>query len=436
MTVYPDPASGPSNVLPFPLVHEDESGDAERGGVDAARSSAGDQRDQAGAHRDQAGDRRDLVAHRRDVDGVERDRAGDQRDREADRRDREADERDEEAERRDLAAELSEMQDGSSDATGDGSPASAREEAAADRRRASQDRGSGAWERSRAGLDRDTALADRGSGASERSQAELDRNIALADRDASARDREPSVASPVGPMVVTQPDGDVQLGLLGAFSLQVMAEPISLPMNAQRLVSFLALNEGLLLRQHVAGSLWGDTSEHRASGSLRSELWRLGHHAHPLVDVVDPHLRLSPIVAVDFRASEALAHRILDVGQELREADFDGTLLTVDLLPDWTEDWVLVKREYHAQLRLRALEALCARLTAMGRSGQAVQAGLQAVSGEPLRESAQRALVSAHIAEGNVAAALAQYDTFRDFLRVELDLEPSAEMQTLIEGHR
>jgi DNA-binding SARP family transcriptional activator len=223
-----------------------------------------------------------------------------------------------------------------------------------------------------------------------------------------------------------------RLGLLGSFSLRINAEPVRLPMNAQRLVCFLALHGGSLLRQHVAGSLWGNTTERHASGSLRSALWRLG--LHPLVEVPDSHLRLSPSVAVDVHSSEALARRVLDDSQELSEADLDDGLLSADLLPDWTEDWVLAKREYHTQLRLRALEALCRRLVEVRRFGQAVQAGMLAVVADPLRESARRALIAAHLAEGNIAAAIKQYDSFCEILRDELKLEPSPEMDMLVKG--
>jgi len=241
----------------------------------------------------------------------------------------------------------------------------------------------------------------------------------------------------IGPPSGSLPREDVQLALLGSFSLCIDTQAVRLPMSAQRLVSFLALHDGSLLRQHVAGSLWGETTERHAAGSLRSALWRLGHPIRPLVEVADAHLRLSPTVAVDLRASEALAHRILDPSHELNDSDLDEALLSEDLLPDWSEDWVLVKREYHAQLRMRALEALCRRLSEMGRPGHAVQAGLLAVSGEPLRESSRRTLIAAHLAEGNVAAALRQYDSFRALLRDELDLEPSSTMQALVEDlHR
>lgn len=238
-------------------------------------------------------------------------------------------------------------------------------------------------------------------------------------------------------MASAQPVADghaeVQLGLLGSFRLAVGGEPVGLPMSAQRLVVFLVLHEGLLLRQHVAGSLWPDTTEQHASGSLRSALWRLGHPTPPVVEVVDAHLRLSPRVSVDVHASEALARRILD-GADLDETDQDARLLTDDLLPDWTEDWVLVRREQHTQLRLRALETLCRRLTGSGRFAQAVQVGMVAVAGEPLRESAQRALIAAHLADGNVRDAIGQYRVFARLLRTELGLEPSPAMQTLMDG--
>jgi len=227
--------------------------------------------------------------------------------------------------------------------------------------------------------------------------------------------------------------GSVSLGLLGSFSLSIEAAPVRLPMNAQRLVSFLALHDGALLRQHVAGSLWGGTTERHAAGSLRSALWRLGHPTHPLVEAEGAHLRLSSDVVVDLRVSAAHAMRILDDSRELEDADLDQAPLSEDVLPDWTEDWVLVKREHHAQLRMRALETLCRRLGERGRYGEAVQAGMLAVEAEPLRESAQRTLIAVHLAEGNAAAAVKQYDSFRTLLRDELGLDPSPEMAILVE---
>jgi DNA-binding SARP family transcriptional activator len=225
----------------------------------------------------------------------------------------------------------------------------------------------------------------------------------------------------------------VRLGLLGGFRLSVESEVLVLPMNSQRLVSFLAVQARPLLRTYVSGLLWGDSTQHHAGGSLRSALSRLRHPKYSLVSVTSDHIELSSSVTVDLREGEALARRVLDPTQDLDDvAQLNDHVLSADLLPDWTEDWVLMERESYHQLRLRALEALCRRLSAKGIFGQAVQAGLAAVAGEPLRESARRALIEAHLAEGNVAAGLREYRAFRELLHDELGLEPSDEMQLLV----
>lgn len=227
----------------------------------------------------------------------------------------------------------------------------------------------------------------------------------------------------------------VRLGLLGGFRLTIDSEILTLPMNSQRLVSFLALQARPLLRTYVSGSLWSESTDQRARGSLRSALTRLRHPRYALVELTSDHIELSPNITVDFREAEALARRVLDPSQELDDAaGLHDEVLNADLLPDWTEDWVLIEREAYHQLRLRALEALSRRLIASGSFGQAVQAALAAVAGEPMRESSRRALIEAHIAEGNITAALREYDAFRDLLFAELGREPSAQMIQLVDG--
>ena len=226
----------------------------------------------------------------------------------------------------------------------------------------------------------------------------------------------------------------VRLSLLGGFALSIGSEVVPLPLNAQRLVAFLAVQARPLLRTFVSGSLWADSTEQHAAGSLRSALTRLRDPRYSLVTVTSDHIELESSVSVDLREGEALARRVLDPTQDLDDtAQLDDEVLSLDLLPDWTEDWVLIERESYHQLRLRALEALCRRLSAKGISGQAVQAGLAAVAGEPLRESARRALIEAHLAEGNTAAALREYDAFRELLHDALGIEPSDDLHALIE---
>lgn len=225
----------------------------------------------------------------------------------------------------------------------------------------------------------------------------------------------------------------VQLALLRGFELKCDGRPIQLPLSAQRLLAFLALQQRVVHRLFVAGSLWIEASEERANANLRSALWRLRRPGHPLIDVTVTHVGLAANVVVDIRQAEARARRFLSQPDGWK-ADPYELLLSGDLLPDWYEDWVLVERERFRQLRLHALESICESLTAEGKFGQAVEAGLTAVSAEPLRESAQRSLVRAFLAEGNRAEALRQYRHCRRLLHEELGVKPSPEMEELIKG--
>ena len=222
----------------------------------------------------------------------------------------------------------------------------------------------------------------------------------------------------------------VRLTLLGSFALECTGVHVRLPMSAQRLVAFVALQEYPVLRGFAAGSLWPDTSEERAHANLRSALWRLHRCGHRVIDASGDQLRLGTDVRVDFRETEALARRaLLGDAVELEPAALAG-----DLLPDWYEEWVLLERERFRALRLRALDALCERLIVAGRLDDALDAGHAAVAGEPLRESAHRALVRVHLAEGNTGEAIRQYRLFRRLLLEHLGLEPSGRMEELMRG--
>jgi DNA-binding SARP family transcriptional activator len=128
---------------------------------------------------------------------------------------------------------------------------------------------------------------------------------------------------------------------------------------------------------------------------------------------------------------EQVAHRLIS-GADHDPGELDYADLMDDVLPDWRDDWLLVERERFRQLRMHALEALSVRLAHAGRLAQAIDASLAVVCHEPLRESAQRALIGAHILEGNLQEAVRQYRTFRDLLSSELGIGPSPLMVELV----
>jgi DNA-binding SARP family transcriptional activator len=243
-----------------------------------------------------------------------------------------------------------------------------------------------------------------------------------------------SVVRTVDAATATQVGEDVRLRLLDSFELSCAGCEVPLPLPAQRLLAFLALQDHPMLRGYVAGMLWLDSSEEHAAGSLRSALWRVRRLGVPLVDTSGHRLALVATVTVDVRSAVAWAHRVLDESSGLREDDVGEIWRPGELLPDWYEDWVAIERERLRALRAHALEALSSRLRTMCRFGEAAEAGLAAIRDEPLRESAHRALIAVHLAEGNRAAALHQYQAFARLLHEELGLQPSQRMQQLVES--
>jgi DNA-binding SARP family transcriptional activator len=227
------------------------------------------------------------------------------------------------------------------------------------------------------------------------------------------------------------PPARVRLSLLGSFDLQVNGSSVAVTPNGQRVLAFLALQGPALLRSYVAGSLWLDSSDDHAAGSLRSALWRLNRRGQRLVETADERLRLADGLHVDVTGALAQARELLEPdGVECPRPS--EVLLNGDLLPDWYDDWVAVERERLRQLRMHALERLSERLAAVHRFGEAVEAALTAIESEPLRESAHRALMRVHIAEGNRSEALSHYHAFRRMLDDELGLAPSELMDTLV----
>lgn len=185
-------------------------------------------------------------------------------------------------------------------------------------------------------------------------------------------------------------------------------------------------------RLYVAGTLWLDSTEAKANACLRTALWRLRSPDCRIVDATATHLALADGVQVDVRETRAAAEQAIGHAIHPDDTAADSLYHAGDLLPDWYEDWVLIEREHFRQLRLHALEALCADLTAAGRFAEAARAGLAAIKGEPLRESAHRALIATYLAEGNPGEALRHFTLFRRLLHEQLGLTPSQSMLDLI----
>jgi SARP family transcriptional regulator, regulator of embCAB operon len=231
--------------------------------------------------------------------------------------------------------------------------------------------------------------------------------------------------------------GKFMVRVLGGFALFWEDSVLRVPRASQRLLAFLALQSRMVKRAAIAGTLWPEASESRASANLRSALARLQGTARKSLAANKLELGLAEGIVVDVRDAQGLARRLLDPAVTPDRAELGMAAvpaLSADLLPDWYDDWVLLEAEDWRQLRLHALEALAARLIALGRWGEAANAACAAVRAEPLRESARAALIQAHLAEGNQSEAVREFTRYRTLLDAELGLEPTHRLHELLQS--
>jgi DNA-binding SARP family transcriptional activator len=222
----------------------------------------------------------------------------------------------------------------------------------------------------------------------------------------------------------------LSLRLLGGFAVEGSNGNIVLPISAQRVVAYLALQDRPVHRRRLAGVLWPDTTDARAGANLRSALWRARKSA-PLIGDDHSSLALMPDVDVDARR---LRDRAEDAMLAWVRGTSGGVAFDLELLPDWYEDWVVAERERFRQIVLRGFTALVPRLVSRGRPEEAIDIGLHAVRLEPLSETSHQALIAAYLAAGDRAGALRQYYEHEALLHDELGLAPSDATIALV-GH-
>ena len=72
-------------------------------------------------------------------------------------------------------------------------------------------------------------------------------------------------------------DDTIKLTLLGDFAISVGGDPLpALSTASQRLLAFLAVEDRSVTAAQLARTLWPESSDERAAGSLRSALAQLG----------------------------------------------------------------------------------------------------------------------------------------------------------------
>jgi hypothetical protein len=211
-----------------------------------------------------------------------------------------------------------------------------------------------------------------------------------------------------------------RLTVLGSFTATVDGDPVAFGAEAGRLVAYLAVHRRPQRATTLAADLWPGLPVAVAL-PLLDEAAAAPRDAGFVTGLPSGTLALADDVAVDLDAAMALVRRLTDgagrpdgVPADLPAAT---ALLAADVLPGEPAAWLAVERERFRQIRLNALEELTGSLGAAGRHAEAVALAEEIVRTAPSRESARRALIEAHLAQGDIAEAVARYDDYQELLR-------------------
>src|SRR5437660_834775 len=222
--------------------------------------------------------------------------------------------------------------------------------------------------------------------------------------------------------------------LFGPFEVRLHGQPLPRlhSRKGQWLLALLVLRPCRAVeRAWLAGTLWPDSSEEAANASLRNSLKDLrrvlGSEAGRLHSPTTRSLSLdlegahADVLAFDTRTAQGDA-AALERAVELYRGP---------LLEGCAEEWAFQERQIREQAYLTALETLATHAIARGDPGAAERLLQRAVTVDPLRESAHRALMQALTAAGGYAAATQVYRELRLRLHRELNAAPDPETEVL-----
>jgi non-specific serine/threonine protein kinase len=198
------------------------------------------------------------------------------------------------------------------------------------------------------------------------------------------------------------------------------------------LLALLALRHGdEVERAWVAGTLWPDSPEAAALANLRNSLTDLRQALGP--EAARLRSPTSHTLGLDLAGA---AVDVIAFDQAIQGGDAPALETAVGLyrgplLEGWTEEWVFQERQARLEAYLTALETLAAQALGRGEYPTAERHLRRAAAADPLRESAQRALMQRLAASGNYAAATQVYRELRLLLHREINAGPDAETQAL-----
>ncbi len=190
-------------------------------------------------------------------------------------------------------------------------------------------------------------------------------------------------------------------------------------------------------RKRLIELLWTDRGEAQGLASLRQSLWSLrkalGNGEPPPIIAERTSIRLDPVVVeVDVVEFERLIRNGTKEDLERAASLYRGDFLAgLDLDDEESYQPFLFERRRLREMALSGLKALATLRAVAGDQDGAIDMARRALSFDPLQEDLHATIIRLLRDKGRLGLARDQYEACRDILRRELDVAPSAEIESL-----
>lgn len=196
--------------------------------------------------------------------------------------------------------------------------------------------------------------------------------------------------------------------------------------KAVALLCYLAAQSESVSREHLAELLW-------AAGKLnnvRQALYELRQLAGADIWLHDDAERVQVKVQSDLAAFEAALQQE-KFGEVMKHYEA-GFLASIKVNAPAFNDWLELERNRLSQLRAEAQTAYLETLEHKGNYAEALNVARRLLADDPLNETAHRAVIRLEYLQGNIEAALEQFEICRLKLKEELGVEPLPETLELL----
>lgn len=234
----------------------------------------------------------------------------------------------------------------------------------------------------------------------------------------------------------------LEIALLAPLTIKLDGQPLKLPSRrTEALVVYLLRNPQPHAREVLANLLWDDLPQNKALGNLRVLLANLRKALDPYVTITRQSAAWNG--ASDYRVDLTTLEDLLALSRS--EIDRTGALTKAtaatlgaalqhyqgDLLPGFYlhdgqgfEEWLATEREWLWTRAVQALDDLATEYLQWGDYRAGVEQAQRLVDLDPLREEGHQLLMQLWAADGQISAALAQYERCVHLLEQELGVPP------------